>query len=159
MGYSLKDLDRFGAVAKRQIIKKAIGATATPKAPKAPKPTKYRAKKAPRVLPSGVTYTFASEAEAKRYDELLLRLNAGEIKDLKLQPEFTLQEGFTTLSGEHIRARKYKADFSYKEFVYDGDDVKLVLVVEDVKGVKTDLYSLKKDLVAGGHCVEVREIK
>ena len=52
---------------------------------------KYGNKKAVR---NGIT--FDSQKEAARYDQLMLRLCAGEIRDLKLQPEFTLQEAFTT---------------------------------------------------------------
>ena len=48
---------------------------------------KYGNKKAVR---NGIT--FDSQKEAARYDQLMLRLCAGEIRDLKLQPEFTLQE-------------------------------------------------------------------
>lgn len=68
---------------------------------------KYGNKKAVR---NGIT--FDSQKEAARYDQLMLRLCAGEIRDLKLQPEFTLQEAFTTPLGERVRAIKYRADFS-----------------------------------------------
>lgn len=69
---------------------------------------KYGNKKAVR---NGIT--FDSQKEAARYDQLMLRLCAGEIRDLKLQPEFTLQEAFTTPLGERVRAIKYRADFSH----------------------------------------------
>ena len=46
---------------------------------------KYGNKKAVR---NGII--FDSQKEAARYDQLMLRLCAGEIRDLKLQPEFTL---------------------------------------------------------------------
>ena len=62
---------------------------------------KYGNKKAVR---NGIT--FDSQKEAARYDQLMLRLCAGEIRDLKLQPEFTLQEAFTTPLGERVRAIK-----------------------------------------------------
>lgn len=70
---------------------------------------KYGNKKAVR---NGIT--FDSQKEAARYDQLMLRLCAGEIRDLKLQPEFTLQEAFTTPLGERVRAIKYRADFAYE---------------------------------------------
>lgn len=85
--------------------------------------------------------TFDSQKEANRFDELMLMLRAGIIKDLRLQPEFTLQEAFTTPQGEKIRAIKYRADFQY---IRDG-----VTVVEDVKGYKTKDYELKRKLMAG----------
>lgn len=70
---------------------------------------KYGNKKAVR---NGIT--FDSQKEAARYDQLMLLVCAGEIRDLKLQPEFTLQEAFTTPLGERVRAIRYRADFSYE---------------------------------------------
>lgn len=85
--------------------------------------------------------TFDSQKEANRYVELMLMVRAGEISELKLQPEFTLQEAFITPYGERIRAVKYIADFSYKDGVQT--------VVEDVKGCMTKEYEIKKKLMAG----------
>lgn len=93
--------------------------------------------------------TFDSQKEAGRYDELMLLLCAGEIKDLKLQPEFTLQEAFTTPQGERVRAIKYRADFSYKRRVREGVDTRWERVVEDVKGFRTKDYELKRKLMLG----------
>lgn len=94
---------------------------------------------------SGIT--FDSKKEAGRYQELLLLAQAGEIKDLKLQPEFTLQEAFTTPQGERVRAVKYRADFSYSRRVKEGVDTRWERVVEDVKGVRTKEYQLKRKLM------------
>lgn len=105
---------------------------------------KYHNRKATR---GGIT--FDSQKEAARYDELMLLLRAGRIERLKLQPEFTLQEAFTTPQGEKVRAVRYRADFSY---IQDG-----VEIVEDVKGCKTKEYQLKKKLMAGKG-ITVREI-
>ena len=74
---------------------------------------------------------FDSTNEEKSYKELKLLERAGKIKDLVLQPEFPLQ-----LSDK--ANRNYKADFMY----YEEDTGKTV--VEDVKGVKTPVYKLKK---------------
>ena len=81
----------------------------------------------------------------------------GVIRDLKLQPEFALQEAFTTSLGERVRAIKYRADFSYRRAVKEGVDTRWEVVVEDVKGYKTKEYELKKKLMAGRgiHVVEV----
>lgn len=62
-------------------------------------------------MPNGKKRTFDSQKEATRYDELALLLRAGKITDLRLQPEFTLQEAFVDSTGEAYRAIKYKADF------------------------------------------------
>lgn len=93
--------------------------------------------------------TFDSQKEAGRYDELMLLLCAGEIKDLKLQPEFTLQEAFTTPLGERVRAVKYRADFSYSRRVKGGPDIRWERVVEDVKGFRTKEYEIKRKLMLG----------
>lgn len=101
--------------------------------------------------------TFDSQREAARYDELLALEAGGEITDLRLQPEFTLQEGFTRLDGERVRALRYRADFLYRERVEEGADTRWRLVVEDVKGFRTKEYSIKEKLMAG-RCITVREV-
>jgi len=80
---------------------------------------------------------FPSTKEGRRYRELKLQENCGLISELKLQPEFILQDKFEH-NGEKIRAIKYRADFQYKK---NGD-----LVIEDTKGKRTDEYKLKKKM-------------
>lgn len=80
---------------------------------------------------------FDSKKEAKRYAELKLLERAGEIENLELQPEYELQPKFRK-DGVTYRAIKYRADFRYKDHGK--------VVVEDVKGFKTDVYKLKKKL-------------
>lgn len=98
-----------------------------------------------RTAPGGKRIRFDSKKEATRYDELMLLLKAKRIKNLKLQPEYTMQEAFTTPEGERIKAIRYKADFSYEKFV-SGE---IVTIVEDVKseGTKTQQYLLKRKLM------------
>ena len=114
------------------------------------KPLKYRNIPTPRQV-GNVTVTFHSKKEANRYSELLLLLTAGEIKNLKLQPQFTLQEAFMQPDGKKISAIRYTADFSY---IQDGK-----LIVEDVKSTatKTTAYKIKKVLMAdnGNDIVEI----
>ena len=81
--------------------------------------------------------TFDSQKEAKRYFELKLLLRAGKIKDLTLQPEYLLQDSFVLNDKTH-RAIKYVSDFRYLQ---NG-----VIIVEDVKGFKTEIYKMKKKL-------------
>lgn len=86
---------------------------------------------------------FDSKKEARRYSELMLRLKAGEISELKLQPEFTLQEAYTTPEGERVRAVRYRADFSYLNTLGE-------LVVEDTKSPHTrtlPVYRIKRKLM------------
>lgn len=89
--------------------------------------------------------TFDSEKEARRYLYLRALLCRGEIENLRLQEEFTLQNAFTTPSGERVKAIRYKADFWY---TLVSDDLTRIPVIEDVKGFKTKEYQLKIKLMA-----------
>jgi len=88
--------------------------------------------------------TFDSKKEAKVFEELRLLERAGEIHDLQLQVPFELIP--KTPVG---RAVKYYADFVY----YEGDK----MVVLDVKGIRTEVYKLKKKLMYWVHGIEVKE--
>lgn len=81
---------------------------------------------------------FDSAKEAARYEELKLAEYAGQIRDLKLQPEFELQPGFRDRNGKKHQPVKYRADFQYIE---DGQ-----IVVEDTKGFPTQTWKLKQKL-------------
>ena len=94
--------------------------------------SKYRARKTEI---DGIK--FDSKKEAKRYTELKLLERNGDIEKLTLQPRFLLQEGFRK-NGKAYRKIEYVADFMYQQ---DGK-----LIVEDVKGMKTDVYKLKQKL-------------
>jgi hypothetical protein len=84
--------------------------------------------------------TFASKREAARYGELKLLERAGEISRLSLQPEFVI-----TING--VKICKYIADFRYVDPSRIGPrGQKGMIVVEDVKGVKTAVYRLKKKM-------------
>ena len=82
-------------------------------------------------------HRFDSKMESQRYAELALLERSGAISDLKLQPKYVLQEGFCS-RGHKIRSITYIADFSY---YFKGQ-----LIVEDVKGERTQVYMLKKKL-------------
>ena len=96
---------------------------------------KYHNKK---VIYNGIK--FDSKKEMMRYKELKLIESANLIKDLELQEKFLLQEGYTNKAGKKIRPIYYIADFSY----YDIE--KKEYIVEDVKGIRTDVYKLKKKI-------------
>ena len=98
--------------------------------------SKYRAVK---TTIDGVT--FASKKEAARYVELKLCEKYGVISNLELQPKYVLIGKFTTRSGEKIRELAYVADFRYVDST-TGDTI-----VEDVKGMKTDVYKIKRKLL------------
>ena len=69
---------------------------------------KYGNKKAVRVLANGREFKFDSQKEARRFDELLVLLQAGKIKDLKLQPEFTLREAYTDPDRKRMPHRRLR---------------------------------------------------
>lgn len=95
---------------------------------------------------------FDSRKEARRYDELMVMLRAGIISDLRLQPQFTLQESYITESGERIRAIRYTADFSYRF----GNK----FVVEDVKSkpTRTKEYLRNKKFMRSKFGIDIQEI-
>ena len=93
--------------------------------------------------------TFDSRKEARRYAELKLLLRAGKITDLELQKEFILIPKLT-VKGKTERAVKYKADFVYKE---NGE-----MVVEDVKGLRTKEYIIKRKLMLFVHNIAIKEV-
>lgn len=80
---------------------------------------------------------FDSALEAKRYRQLVLLERAKAIKNLQLQVPFLLQESFRK-NGKTYRKIEYIADFVYEE---NGKTV-----VEDTKGVKTDVFKMKQKL-------------
>lgn len=89
--------------------------------------------------------------EAQRYKELLLLEKAGIIKDLQRQVKFVLiptqRDEVTKKVIE--RERSYYADFVY---YMNGERV-----VEDVKGMKTEVYKLKKALMLYHHGIRIKE--
>lgn len=112
------------------------------------KPEKYHSQRVS-------TYTgvsFRSKKEEKRYWELMDLLESGEISDLKLEPQFTLLEGYRKPDGSRVKRLHYTADFSYIE---DGK-----LVVEDVKSAptKTEAYGIRKTLMKDKYGIDIREI-
>jgi hypothetical protein len=87
---------------------------------------------------------FHSKRESERYSELKLLQRAGNIRFLETQPKFPIV----------VKDKKicvYIADFSY----WEGTG----RVVEDVKGAKTALYSIKKKLVEALYDFEITEVK
>jgi hypothetical protein len=86
---------------------------------------------------------FPSMAEARRYSELQALERAGIIKKLELQPRFDI-----CINGKLCFF--YKADFAYEE---NGAQI-----TEDVKGMKTDVYALKKKCVEAAYNIKITEI-
>nr|UVX49666.1 MAG: protein of unknown function (DUF1064) [Bacteriophage sp.] len=105
--------------------------------------SKYHARK---TTVDGIT--FDSRKEADRYLVLKGMEEDGTIEDLRRQVRYELVPAFD-VDGRHYRPVYYVADFVYVE---DGKEV-----VEDVKGMITDVYRLKRKLVAYRYGMNIRE--
>ena len=92
---------------------------------------------------------FDSRAEYARYCELKLLHAAGVISAIDVHPRFQIVP-----KDAHGKALFYEADFSYVDLENN------INVVEDVKGVKTAVYQLKRRLFLaqypGRRFVEIR---
>ena len=94
--------------------------------------------------------TFASKREAGRYAELKILERAGKISGLKTQVSYLLIPSQYE-NGKCIEhSCKYVADFVYFE---NGQ-----LVVEDAKGIKTDVYRIKRKLMLKEYGIKIKEV-
>ena len=94
---------------------------------------------------------FDSIKEKNRYIELKLLERAGLIKDLKLQYEFELQPAFI-LNKKKIRKISYIADFYYFDNKLND------YVIEDTKGMRTEVYKIKKKMFQYRYKREIIEL-
>lgn len=95
-----------------------------------------------RVKCDGVT--FDSKKEFHRYGQLKWLEQAGQIHLLRVHPRFPLRV-------KHVMVCTYVADFAYVTLP-EG-----VNVVEDVKGLKTPVYQLKKKLMQACLGITIQE--
>lgn len=100
---------------------------------------KYNAKK---TLIGGIT--FDSKKEATRYGVLVLLKRSGQIKEIELQPRFDIK-----INGKFCGF--YKADFRIE---WANGDV----TIEDVKGITTPVYNLKKKIIEAMYGIKITEI-
>jgi hypothetical protein len=84
-------------------------------------------------------YTFDSLAERDRYIQLRFMEQEGEITALCVHPRYELIAAYEK-NERKIRAAHYEADFEYRS----NDDG--TLIIEDVKGVQTAVFKLKRKL-------------
>mgnify|MGYP004652753597 CR=1 FL=1 len=118
--------------------------------------TKYHSKKTTR---GGVT--FDSKREARRYDELLLLQQAGEITNLRRQVKFVLIPTQREPSKIGTRGGVKKGRLIERECAYIADFVYTEngkIVVEDTKGVRTKDYIIKRKLMLYVHNIRIREV-
>lgn len=90
---------------------------------------------------------FDSIAESRRYLELKAMERAGEISDLKLQPRFD----YKGWNGKLLFF--YKADFQYYQKGYPNP------TIEDVKGMRTPIFNLKKKLIEDRHNITIEIVR
>ena len=149
MALTSADLARLGPAAQKQVLDKLAGAQ------KQEKRSKYGNRK---VVRDGIKFDF--EREAARYGELKFLLKQGRIRDLLLQANFTLVEGYTTVEGKRIKPMVYRADFTYERATepdFNGA-VHWLREVEDAKGMHTQAYELKKKLMQDKYNITIREV-
>lgn len=96
--------------------------------------------------------TFDSEAEFRRWRELCLMAQAGEIGDLQRQVRYELVPAQRDEDGNVLeRACFYVADFVYTDA--DGRTV-----VEDVKGFRTKEYLIRRKLMLFRYGIRIQEV-
>lgn len=99
---------------------------------------------------------FDSKKEARRYKELLLLQELGEIKELQTQVEFTLiPSQYEEINGKKRcieRPCKYRADFVYIDTELNA------VIVEDTKGFKTKDYIIKRKLMLKEFGIRIKEV-
>lgn len=86
---------------------------------------------------------FDSKKEADRYGKLKLLKMAGEIIYIELQPRFDIK-----INGKFCGF--YKADF---RITWKSGNV----TIEDVKGMKTPVYNLKKKIIEAMYGIKIIE--
>lgn len=154
MGIELTDLS---PAAQAQALQKLNVQLRARQADKTDKPNKYH-----NIPVERAGIRFDSKKEARRFDELSALAAAGAIRDLRLQVDFTLQEGYTTATGERVRAIRYRADFTYQRRA-EPDAAGIVYwlpVVEDVKSraTRTPEYRMKRKMMQDRHGIEIQEV-
>lgn len=107
--------------------------------------SKYRSKK---IEYNGMT--FDSKKELRRYNELKVLERVGEISHLQRQVKFVL------IPTQIIKGKLLEKECSYyADFVYEENGE---TVVEDVKGMRTTEYVIKRKLMLYVHNIKIKEI-
>lgn len=95
--------------------------------------------------------TYDSIKEFHRHLELLMLQKSGEISELREQVPFELIPKQYDANGKvYEHACKYIADFVY---IQNGETV-----VEDTKGLKTEVYKIKRKLMLFRYGIRIKEI-
>lgn len=109
--------------------------------------------------------TFDSKREAKRWQELKLREDLGLISDLRRQVKYILvpaqrepdrMDYTKSTKGRLIKGKLIEREVAYyADFVYrqNGETV-----VEDVKGMRTEVYKVKRKLMLERYGIRIQEV-
>jgi hypothetical protein len=92
---------------------------------------------------------FHSKAEGERYEQLKELVADGTIDHLELQPAFNCVVN-------NQKVCQYRADFRYDVVDERGSTIRTI--TEDVKGMRTDIYKIKKKLVEACYNFKILEI-
>ena len=104
--------------------------------------------------------TFDSKREMRRYQELRWLEEVGHISDLRRQVKYVLvpaqrEPDQTGPRGGRIRGKLIEKEVAYyADFVYTRNGK---TYVEDVKGVRTDAYIIKRKLMLWVHGIRILE--
>ena len=106
------------------------------------------------------TGTHASKKEHGRAGELKLMESAGIITNLREQVRFNLLPSQYGTCGTDFKGKEVKVllerPLSYiADFVYEMDGQ---TIVEDTKGVRTEVYKIKRKLMLFFHGIRIKEI-
>jgi hypothetical protein len=100
---------------------------------------------------------FDSKGEMVRWEELRLLQKAGRIRKLERQVHFLLEV-------KGVKIATYTADFTYeekvkedREGVYGVPAHRWEPIVEDFKGLRTQVYLMKRRLMKAIYGIEIRE--
>lgn len=93
-------------------------------------------------------FRFASQREAGRYVTLAIEQRVGDIRGLEIQPQFALH--VHRPDGVLVCIGRYVADFAYER---NGQRV-----IEDAKGMRTPLYTWKRNHVTAEYGITVVEV-
>lgn len=124
--------------------------TRPPQVQPTPDPTGARSKYGAKTVEADGR-VFDSRAEYRRWCDLVAMQRAGHIRELRCQVRYELLPSQRKPSGGTERGVAYVADFVYLDA--DGRQV-----VEDVKGVRTPEFILKRKLMLHIHGIEIQEV-
>lgn len=164
MGLGMEDIGRFSKKAQAQILQKVqeqqraekAAADAKAKTEKPKKGNKLHAEKVDMTMPDGTLMHFDSKREARRYMDLWLMQQSGQITNLRTQVKYPLLPKQERKDGTKERAIDYVADFVYEK---DGETV-----AEDSKGFRNTssatykVFVMKRKMMLYFHGITVKEV-